>query len=63
MMRCPICRKPVDLSSANPFRPYCSERCRTVDLGTWASEDYRVPGKAAEDTEHPEDLPKKGKLN
>lgn len=32
-----------------------------IDLGTWASEDYRVPGKEVEDTEHPDDLPKKGK--
>lgn len=63
VMRCPICRKPVDLSPANPCRPFCSERCRMIDLGTWASEDYRVPGKEVEDTEHPEDLPRKGKLN
>ncbi len=34
-----------------------------IDLGTWASEEYRVPGKQVEDTEHPEDLPKKGQLN
>ena len=63
-MRCPICRKPVDLSANNPCRPFCSERCRTVDLGTWASESYRVPGREVDDNEHPDDQPKKkGNLN
>lgn len=64
IMRCPICRKPVDVTAENPYRPFCSERCRTVDLGTWASETYRVPGKKVDDTEHPDDLvKKKGSLN
>ncbi len=31
-------------SPANPFRPFCSERCRKIDLGAWANEDFRVPG-------------------
>ncbi len=58
-MRCPICRKPVDLSSSNRFRPFCSERCRMVDLGKWAGGDYRVTGNKVEDREHPDDLKKK----
>jgi endogenous inhibitor of DNA gyrase (YacG/DUF329 family) len=58
-MRCPICRKQVDVSPANRFRPFCSERCRMIDLGTWASEEYRVAGGKAEDREHPDDLPRK----
>jgi endogenous inhibitor of DNA gyrase (YacG/DUF329 family) len=62
-MRCPICRKPVDLSPANPFRPFCSERCRMIDLGTWASEEYRVVGEKADDREHPDDLPNKRTLH
>ena len=45
--RCPICREPVTWEG-NPDRPFCSERCRLVDLGAWASERYRVPGEAAE---------------
>ena len=43
-IKCPVCRKErtwVD----NPFRPFCSERCRLIDLGKWASEDYRIPGE------------------
>jgi len=39
---CPICRKPVDLKTS-PWRPFCSERCRTRDLGAWAAEAYRIP--------------------
>lgn len=41
---CPICRKKAEWEG-NPFRPFCSERCRTIDLGTWASEGYRIPGE------------------
>ena len=40
---CPICKKEVVWEN-NPFRPFCSERCRTMDLGTWASEGYRIAG-------------------
>lgn len=40
---CPRCRQPA-IWEGNPYRPFCSERCRLIDLGAWASEDYRVPG-------------------
>jgi endogenous inhibitor of DNA gyrase (YacG/DUF329 family) len=39
--RCPICRKPTD-SDTNADFPFCSERCRLIDLGQWASERYVV---------------------
>lgn len=39
--RCPICRAPTD-SEAGPDFPFCSERCRLLDLGKWASEEYKV---------------------
>ncbi len=39
--QCPICRKPVD-SAIHPDFPFCSERCRLLDLGNWASEKYVV---------------------
>ncbi len=58
-MRCPICKRPVDVSPANRFRPFCSERCRMVDLGAWAGEGYRVAGAPVEDREHPDDRKKK----
>ncbi|HEV8413072.1 MAG TPA: DNA gyrase inhibitor YacG [Bryobacteraceae bacterium] len=39
-MRCPICRKAVP--SDGPFIPFCSDRCRIIDLGNWASEKYVI---------------------
>lgn len=41
--RCPSCGKPV-VWEGNPTRPFCSERCRLIDLGAWATEGYRIPG-------------------
>jgi endogenous inhibitor of DNA gyrase (YacG/DUF329 family) len=42
MRRCPQCRKETSWQD-NPWRPFCSERCQMIDLGRWASEDYRIP--------------------
>jgi endogenous inhibitor of DNA gyrase (YacG/DUF329 family) len=42
---CPACGKPSVYATSNPFRPFCSERCRLTDLGAWASEAYRIPAK------------------
>ena len=55
-MKCPTCNKPVEWDD-NPFRPFCSERCKLIDLGRWVSEEYRVPGKpvAPEAVEDDED--------
>jgi uncharacterized protein len=43
-MKCPSCGKEVKWQD-NTYRPFCSERCKLVDLGKWVSEEYRVPGK------------------
>jgi endogenous inhibitor of DNA gyrase (YacG/DUF329 family) len=40
ILKCPICRKEVALDS--PGVPFCSDRCRTIDLGKWASGDYKI---------------------
>lgn len=40
---CPICGNPAPFSPKNPFRPFCSERCKLIDLGEWAKEGYRIP--------------------
>jgi len=45
---CPQCGKVTPWSPANPYRPFCSERCRTIDLGQWATESYRVPATESE---------------
>jgi len=44
-VRCPRCGEPSLYSPDNPWRPFCSERCRSLDLGAWASESYRVPAQ------------------
>ncbi len=41
---CPTCQRPVEWSDASPFRPFCSERCRLIDLGAWISEQRAIPG-------------------
>jgi uncharacterized protein len=41
-IKCPRCGKQTVFSPENPYRPFCSERCRTTDLGAWASESYKV---------------------
>jgi uncharacterized protein len=41
-VRCPRCRKETEYSPQNEWRPFCSERCKMIDLGKWAAEDYRV---------------------
>lgn len=43
-MKCPTCEKEA-LWQDNPFRPFCSERCKLVDLGKWVNDEYRVPGR------------------
>ncbi len=44
-IKCPQCRMEVAWQD-NPHRPFCSERCRLVDLGQWADESYRIAGKS-----------------
>jgi len=38
-------------SPENPWRPFCSERCKLIDLGAWASESYRVPDATPPDSQ------------
>ena len=51
---CPRCGAQAPYSPKNRWRPFCSERCRTIDLGAWASESYRIP-EAEREAEAPED--------
>jgi endogenous inhibitor of DNA gyrase (YacG/DUF329 family) len=48
---CPTCRQPALFSPENRWRPFCSARCRGMDLGAWASEDYRVAAAPPADDE------------
>lgn len=41
---CPLCRKPAKWNN-NPWRPFCSERCKMTDLGLWAMGEYKIAGE------------------
>ena len=45
---CPGCGAPAVYGPENPWRPFCSERCRAIDLGAWAAESYRIPLREGE---------------
>jgi uncharacterized protein len=46
MPTCPTCNRPIQWNPASPWRPFCSERCKLIDLGAWASERHAIPGDA-----------------
>jgi endogenous inhibitor of DNA gyrase (YacG/DUF329 family) len=54
IVRCPTCRRTVDWKTS-PERPFCSERCRLIDLGKWSEEAYRIAGEkiTREEEENP----------
>jgi len=43
-VKCPTCGQPARWADDNAFRPFCSERCKLIDLGAWAAERYAVAG-------------------
>jgi len=45
-VNCPTCMTKVAWSDANPWRPFCSKRCKLIDFGDWASERHSIPGEA-----------------
>lgn len=44
-IRCPTCAREIEWSAAFPWRPFCSERCKLVDLGAWLAEERAIPGR------------------
>ena len=46
---CPTCGTKVEWTEASKFRPFCSNRCKQIDLGAWAEEKYTIPGPPADD--------------
>lgn len=42
-VKCPQCGRLALYSPENPYRPFCSERCKIIDLGAWADESYKIP--------------------
>lgn len=51
MPKCPICDAAAKPRAENKLFPFCSPRCKTIDLGKWLSEDYRVPTESPDDDE------------
>lgn len=57
IVHCPTCNAPVEWGPASAQRPFCSERCKLIDLGAWASEEHKIPvAPDAEDELFSEDL-------
>jgi endogenous inhibitor of DNA gyrase (YacG/DUF329 family) len=57
MPRCPVCDAPVNLETT-PTVPFCSDRCRLIDLGRWLDEGYALPEPLrADDDESPDEAP------
>jgi endogenous inhibitor of DNA gyrase (YacG/DUF329 family) len=44
-VKCPTCARPILWNAAFPERPFCSERCRLIDLGAWLNGDRAIPGE------------------
>jgi endogenous inhibitor of DNA gyrase (YacG/DUF329 family) len=55
-VKCPTCKREVDWSQS-AFRPFCSERCRLIDLGAWLTERHAIPGEPAPEGTAPETAP------
>lgn len=54
VVACPQCGKEVTWGEESPYRPFCSERCKLIDLGQWANEGYRIPAEdQSEESEPP----------
>lgn len=51
IVKCPTCQKQVEWSEKSIFRPFCSDRCRLIDLGEWASEKHTIPAESVPSTE------------
>ena len=56
VLRCPVCDRPLDPQKSSA-RPFCSERCKQIDLGRWLDERYGLPYERPYDAEEVEELP------
>ncbi|MCE5979964.1 DNA gyrase inhibitor YacG [Pseudomonas sp. JR33AA] len=48
---CPTCGAPVEWNEKNAFRPFCSDRCKLIDLGAWAAEEHKIAGSQESEDE------------
>jgi len=51
IVKCPTCQNEVAWIETSTYRPFCSERCRLIDLGEWASEKHAIPDESPPSTE------------
>ena len=54
---CPTCGAPVEWKATNLNRPFCSDRCKLIDLGAWAAEKHTIPGEVVETEDQPKPDP------
>jgi endogenous inhibitor of DNA gyrase (YacG/DUF329 family) len=47
-VKCPTCGRSIEWSPASAWRPFCSERCKLIDLGAWLTEQHAIPGDKVE---------------
>lgn len=57
IVNCPTCQQAVEWKPENRWRPFCSERCKQIDLGAWAEEKYSIPETSRPDPGELPDLP------
>jgi len=56
-VKCPTCKRSVNWNETSAYRPFCSKRCRLVDLGAWFNEEHAIPGEPALDGDDPQSPP------
>ena len=52
IVNCPTCGAAVEWGPQSPWRPFCSQRCKDIDLGAWAAESFRVPAQPPQDNQY-----------
>lgn len=50
-VKCPTCSAPVEWGPQSPYRPFCSKRCKLIDLGGWLDGSHRIPGEELPDSQ------------
>ncbi|MFZ2651455.1 MAG: DNA gyrase inhibitor YacG [Burkholderiaceae bacterium] len=55
IVQCPTCRGSSVFTPENPFRPFCSARCKNIDFGAWASEAFRVAAQTSRAEDEPDE--------
>lgn len=57
-VKCPVCRRSVEWTAEYPFKPFCSERCKLIDLGAWAAEEHCIAEEGYAQEDEPRENPR-----